>query len=67
MEIYSRFLCRQTGYSEVLTEEYIFSTRRLSSSTRSVIHLSLLKKEQNFSQNDSDISKNKGGKNIFSA
>lgn len=34
---------------KVLIAEYIFSTRRLSSSTRSVIHLSLLKKEHKIS------------------
>lgn len=51
---------------KVHTEEFSSLVESLAH-VRSVIHLSLKKQRENFSQNDSDISKNKWSKNIFFA
>lgn len=59
------FCVGRLNTQKVHTEEYLFFSRKFSSSVRSVIHLSLKKQPVNFSQNYSDISKNKWSKNIF--
>lgn len=47
--MYSRFLRGQTGYSKGAHSRLYLLSRKLSSSTRSVIHLSLSKKEHKIS------------------
>lgn len=65
--MYSNVLCRQIEYPKGTHTRILLSSRKFSSSVRSVIHLSLKKQPENFNPNDPVISKNKRSKTILFA